>query len=347
MNKKFSLQEQALLAQRLALLLKAHVPLLQALSIVEHQTASPAKRALLQRISEDAANGQFLSKSLERLPIFSQFAINIIYIGETSGTLAENLTYLAEELEKKRQLRQKVTGALIYPAFVLLAACAISGFMTLYLFPKLIPVFKSLNVDLPLMTRVLIVVSSTIITHWIAFVIAAIVLAAAFTYSLRLTSIRRALDTYSLKLPIIGPLCMRYHLINMCRTLGVLFKGNVPVLEAVAVAAGTSSNLVYQNALHTLHTSITTGSAIHTHFEKYPAIFPHMLTHMTSIGEMTGNLSDTLLYLAEIYEREFDDQTKRLSSLLEPALMLFIGLLVGFVALSIITPIYAVTQHIK
>jgi type IV pilus assembly protein PilC len=344
---KFSLQEQALFARRLSLLMRANISLIQAMNMLEGQAASRAHQKMLNRVSQDIANGQFLSKSLARSKgIFGSFGINIINIGETSGTLSQNLHYLADELDKQQKLRQKIVGALIYPAIIFLAALALSAFMTMYLFPKLIPVFKSLNVELPFLTRFMISLSNFLINNWLMLLLSILGTLIVSIFLLRIPNIKFLANKASLKIPIIGPMLKHYYLINICRTLGILFKSQVPVLEAVTVTAGTSPNLVYKKELLKLNRAIAKGSNLATHLEKNTSVFPKLLSQMIAVGETTGNLSDTLLYLGEMYEQELDEQTKRLSSLLEPVMMIGMGLLVGLVAISIITPIYEVTQHI-
>lgn len=345
---RLSLQEQALFAKRLSLLSKAGVPLLESIAILERHATSKANRKMFQHISHDLSNGQFLSKSLSRFKkVFGEFAINIIHVGETSGTLSDNLKYLADEIDKRRRLRQKLIGALVYPAVIMVAAFSVSGLMTVYLFPKLLPVFKSLHVELPFMTRALIIISDFLLSYWLFLGIGIVILTVAFTFLMRVWRFRFQMNRLVLRLPIVGMLFKSYHLINMCRTLGILFKSQVNILEAVTVASDTTPNLVYRRELQHLHRAVTKGGTISKHFEKHPQLFPGMLTQMIAIGETTGNLSDTLIYLAEIYEQEFDEQTSRLSSIIEPAMMILMGLLVGFIAVSIITPIYEVTQHLN
>lgn len=341
-----SLRDQALFAKRLSLLAKAGVPILTAVNIIKKQTKG-ANRRMFEAIAHDIANGQFLHKTLGKFKrVFGEFAINIIKVGETSGTLSDNLRYLAEELDKKRELRGKIIGALVYPLVILIASFGIAGLLTLYLFPKLLPVFQSLRVDLPFTTRALIAVSSFLQNYGVWVLVGLILLVIGIIVGLWFKPIRYAFNYLSLKIPIFGPMIRYYHLTNMCRTLGLLLRGQVRVLEAVEVASETSSNLLYVKELANLRHAITRGSNISKHLEKNPKLFPAMLTDMVAVGETTGNLSDTLTYLAQIYEQELDEQTKRLSGLIEPAMMISMGLLVGFIAISIITPIYAVTQHL-
>ena len=345
---RLSLKEQVLFAKRLSLLVKAGVPILKSLSLLETQAVSRANRKMFAQILRDVANGQFLFKSLSRFQgVFGDFAINVIRIGETSGSLSENLKYLAEEIEKKRMLRQKIVGALVYPVVIMIAAFSVSGLMTVYLFPKLLPVFKSLNVQLPLITRALIGISAFLLQWWLALVAVLIVCVIAFAFLMRLEAFRFRVNQMSLKIPFVGTLLMHYHLVNICRTLGNLMRSNIRILEAITITADTSTNLVYRKTLRHLHQSIAKGGNISTYLEKHPRFFPPMLSQMVAIGETTGNLSETLLYLGEMYEQELDEQTKRLSSTIEPLMMVMMGVLVGFIAISIITPIYEITQHLN
>lgn len=345
---RLSLQEQSLFAKRLSLLLKADASLHNGIAILQRQARSEKKRQMFQHILHDVANGQYLAKSLERFRnVFGDFAINLILVGETSGTLPENLAYLADEIEKRRKLRQKAVSAMLYPIVIMVAALGISGLMTVYLFPKILPIFQSLNVDLPFTTRALIWTSHFLIHHWLALLLSVIAAVVAFALSLRSSRVRFAVHKVTLGVPVVGPLVRDYYLANMFRTLGILLKSHMRLLEAFTIAERTSANLVYRKELGHLSHALARGGAIAKHLEKVPKLFPDMATQMVAIGETTGSLSDTLLYLAQMYEEEFDERTKRLSSVIEPSLMLVIGLLVGFIAVSVITPIYEVTQHLN
>src|SRR3989338_8169340 len=176
-----SLKEQAVFAKRLSLLVKAGVPLLSAVSLLEEQATSSANRKMFAKIKHDISNGQFLYKSLSHYPkVFGEFTINIIRVGETSGTLYTNLKYLADEMEKKRQLRQKVVGALVYPIVIVIASLGISALMTVFLFPKLMPIFQSLNVPLPFTTRALLYLSFVLTNYWLYIILGLVVLITIF-----------------------------------------------------------------------------------------------------------------------------------------------------------------------
>lgn len=343
----FTLQDQAFFARRLAMLVKAGVPILESLRLMQDQTRARTAR-VITKIGNDVANGQYLHKSMARhANMFGEFAINITRIGELSGTLSENLLYLADEIEKKRELKKKLIGALLYPAAILVASMGVTVLLTVYLFPKLLPVFKTLNVPLPFTTRALIATSDFFIHYgwWVLGALVIFVVASAF--ALKIRRVRYLAHIVLLRLPIIGSFLRNYYLTNICRTLGILLTGKVTAVEATTVSADTAINLVYQKELRALAATIVRGGNISGHLKKKPNLFPHLLYQLIAVGERTGNLSKTLLYLSDMYEKEFDDKTKQVSTILEPALMIVMGLLVGFVAISIITPIYGVTQHLQ
>lgn len=344
---KFSIKDRVTLAKRLSFLVRAGVPIVQSLSILKDQSESRAKSKLLEKVTADVSGGQFLSTSLAKFKnIFDPFAINIIRIGEESGTLDQNLDYLAEELKKKQILRRKVTSALVYPLFIVLATLGITGLIIFFVFPKILPIFKSLNLDLPLSTRILIFIND-FVTKYSYYLAGLIVLVVVVGFLLsRKEVVRFQIHRTILRLPIFGNIAQRYQLANFCRTIGLLLKSNVRVIKAFDIAGETTANLLYQQELHEISKNINKGVGIANAMKKHPKLFPPLLSQMIAIGETTGRLDETFTYVSELYESELDETTKNLSTMLEPALMIFMGLVVGFIAISIIAPIYTVTQNL-
>lgn len=346
---RFSIKERLFFAKRLSFLIKAGVPVLECLHLIRKQTKSKAKAKIFDSVIKDVSNGQQLSSSLAKFGgLFGEFSINIIRVGEMSGILSQNLAYLADELSKRHALQRKVIGTLVYPVFITVATLGITGMLTVFIFPKLMPIFTSLHVDLPLTTRVLIAISNFLSADWLWLFIAIIALAGAWFFARRqFTGFQYFGDRTLLRVPLAGAVAQSYNLTNFCRTLGLLLRSGVHLTEAMAVTAQTTRNLVYRRAYERIAKNITKGETISRSLEKRRDIFPEMLGHMISIGETTGNLSGTLAYLAELYEGEVDELTKSLSSSIEPALMIVMGVLVGLIAVSVITPIYAITQHLQ
>ncbi|MBI3572376.1 type II secretion system F family protein [Candidatus Kaiserbacteria bacterium] len=347
-SRRLSIKDQAFFAKRLAFLITAGVPIMESLIMIHEQARSRAFSRVIDVVIDDVANGQYLSKSLERFPeMFGQFAVNLIKVGETSGTLSQNLDYLADELKKKQMLRRKIIGALIYPAVITFATLGITAFLMVYLFPKIIPVFLSLRTKLPLSTRIVIAISS-FLRHWGLLLIFLIVagVAAFMVARKRSGRLRTLVDRFILKVPVLGTMTRYYNLANITRTLGLLLKTGTTLSAALAITADTSMNIIYQQHLAALGQSVIRGKTLSVYLDQQREIFGDILCQMVAVGERSGTLSSTLIYLSEFYEHELDDYARGLSSLIEPALMICMGLLIGFVAISIITPIYAITQNL-
>ena len=346
---RLSIKDQTFLIKRLSFLIKAGIPMLESLVMIREQTRSRSHTIMLDTVIKDVSNGQNLSSSLSKFKnVFGDFAINIIGFGETSGILSENLEYLAEELKKRRALRKKIVSAFIYPAIVTIATLGITGFLMVYLFPKIIPIFSSIHMDLPLSTRIIIQLSN--FTRSYGLVSLSLVLFLIITTTLivkKYSTIHYYFDKYLLKTPIVGKIIQDYNLANSTRTIGLLLRSGITLSEALPITMKTTQNLVYKNEFKNLSTMINRGEKMSTYLKKHRWLFPDILTQVIYVGERSGNLSNSLIYLSEMYEAEVDDFTKNISGLIEPILMIFMGLMVGFIAVSIISPIYGITQHLQ
>lgn len=346
---RLTLKDQIFFAKRLSFFVRAGVPLIEAIDIIRMQTRSKGKKELFKIIQNDIAEGQYLATSLERRgTVFNDFAINIIRVGESSGILTQNLEYLADELTKRKDLRSKVVSALVYPAFITIATFGITILLTVFIFPKILPIFTSLHVPLPLTTRALIAISVYLKTWGLLTLFFCIVLLVVHLI-LRRTyiSVRRAGDRALISVPLMGTIARNYNLANFTRTLGLMLRSGIPITVAMTVTSETTPNLPYREAYVDITDSLVRGETVAQGLARFPKLFPDVLTHMVSVGETTGNLSETLMYLAELYETEVNDLTKNLSSTIEPVLMLVMGLIVGLIAVSVITPIYEITQHLS
>jgi len=346
---RLSVREQTLFAKRLSFLIGAGVPVLESLHVLREQTTSRSVQKVISQVIRDVANGRFLSGALARFQtMFGEFAINIIKVGESSGVLSQNLRYLAEELEKKDALRKKVVGALVYPIFITLATVGVTGLLTVYIFPKILPIFSSVGVTLPITTRILIVVSTYLHDNGLILLgILTVVTIATVIMHRNLPAFRMVSDSIMLKIPLAGRIMQYFNMANITRTLGLLLKSGSTIVDALDTTARTTRNRVYKRELLRAVEHVKRGEQVSEHFKKHPGLFPILVGHMVAIGEKTGNLSETLVYLSGLYEEEVNTHTKNISNSVEPVLMIVMGLLVGFVAVSVITPIYEITQTIS
>lgn len=345
---RLSAQDRILFAKRLGLILRSGTPILEGLRMLASQARTRSSRHVYEHIIHDIEHGRSLSSALGRYTdIFGEFCVNIVRIGEESGTLHHALEYLADELKKKQQLRRKVIGALIYPTLIIVATTGITLFLTVYIFPKITPVFASINAELPITTRALIGISNWLIANGLALTVGAVIALSLFLLSLRISAAHRAFDALLIRMPIIGRLSSYYNLASMARTLGLLLKSDVGVVHALGIVADGTRNRAYRARIRDVREKILQGALISSCLKEQHRYFPGMFTQMISVGESTGTLPSSLMYLSNMYEEEIDDLTKNLTTMLEPVLMITMGIIVGFIAISIVTPIYSVTQNLS
>lgn len=346
---RLSIKDQTFFVKRLSFLIKAGIPMRESLVMIREQTRKRGYASILDIVIESVSNGQNLGTSLGRFKnVFGDFAINIIGFGEQSGMLSENLEYIAEELKKRQMLRKKLIGASIYPIIVTIATLCIVIFLMVFLFPKILPIFSSLNYALPLSTRIVIAVSNFVTQYGLISLLFLFIFTIVFIIILKKSEkIKFYFHAFLLKLPIIGKMIKDYNMANFTRTMGLLLRGGVTMGEALQISARITPNMVYKKEFKMLTGVVNQGQKISTHLNKQKKLFPDLVAQIVSVGEHSGNLSNSLIYLSELYEAEIDDSTKNLSNMVEPLLMIIMGITVGFIAISIITPIYGITQHLN
>ena len=344
---RLSLNDKMLFIKHLSIAIRSGMTLLSGIQMIRSQTKSGSLKKILDVLLVDIDNGMFLSTSLEKFHgVFGDLFINIVRVGEASGTLTENLNYLAEELKKREELRKKVRGALIYPAVIMAATFGIAGAMIVFVFPKILPVFSSLRVELPITTRMLIALADFMTNNGILMALGIVFFFAGIWLLIKIPTIKFVLHRTLLVLPIFGKVATSVNMANTARTLGLLLKSGIKIVEAVGITADTTANLVYKREIKGAAELVKTGEYFSGYLMKHPNLFPSIMVNMISVGENTGNLSENLEYLAEYYEGEVDDFVRNLSSIIEPVLLLLMGLIVGFIAISIISPIYSITQSL-
>jgi len=342
---RMSLKDKMLFARHMDMMTRSGMQVLEALEILKKQTTSAPFIRVLDTLIQDVRNGHYLSVGMERYKqVFGEFFINLVRVGETSGTLSENFRYLAVELGKKSELQKKIRGALAYPLIILFATLGITGIMSFFIFPKILPVLLSLNVELPITTRIFIAVSQFLFSYgiWVFAVFA--VLLIGFLMLLRIRSFRYKWHTLILAMPLLGRLASEVNIINLARTLDLLLKGGVKIVQALEITSDTLGNLVYRDEVRRIAQAVQRGDPMSKLMVQNSELFPPTFAQMAAVGENTGKLNETLVFLAEFYEGELDSTTKSLSNILEPMLLLVMGGVVVFVALSIITPIYKISQ---
>ncbi len=340
-------REKVVFARHLSVMLEAGIPLHEALTVLNDSIATSSLQYILRIAMADVADGLPLHTSFAKFPrLFDTFFINAIDVGESSGKLSQTLLYLATQLEKSEDLKGKVYSALLYPVIVFVGALGIGVYLSFFLLPKILPLFTSLSVKLPVTTRTLLFVSGWLSKNWPWALGISVGVVVAVGLLMRITAVRYAFYQVMLRLPIFGPLTQNLQTAKFSRVLGTLLSSGVTIVTALNVTAESTDNPVYKKELVKIAHSMERGETIGSELKQYPRLFSRTTVSMIGIGERTGKLSDSLLKLAEFTEREVDLATRNLSTLIEPVTLLIVGVLVGFIALSIITPIYQITQGI-
>jgi type IV pilus assembly protein PilC len=345
---RISDEEKINFARHLSIIIRAGVPMIEGLRIIRKQTKKGTMRMVLDHLVESVNAGQSLAHGLHAYDhLFEPFFISIVEVGEVSGTLAQNLLYLSEELKKVKGLKGKVRAAMIYPVILFIATIAISAFLTFFIFPKIIEAFTQLNVKLPAVTVALIAILGFLRAYGVYLAIGFVLLWILFRMSLRLRPMKYFVSSIIIRMPVVAGLSIHMNVASASRLLSILLKSGVKIVDAMLIVSRTFSNLVYERAFREAADGVRKGESLAEALFKTPRIFPPIFAAMVEVGENTGNLEDNLSYLAEYYSEEVDGSLRNLTAVIEPLLIMFMGLLVGFVALSIITPIYSISQGVR
>lgn len=328
--------------------LKSGLTLMDGLDMLCDQATGGKFQKMLEEIIETLRSGHALHEAFSHYPReFSPLYINLVKTGELSGTLEENLGHMAEELHKSQELREKIKSAMMYPLLILVAVAALGLSVAIFVLPKILPLFKALNVDLPITTRGLIWVAEIFSKYGLWIGLGTIGSVIFFRWFLKRRFLRPALHFLLLRLPLAGPILRAIQLERFSRTLATLLKSGIPLDRSLQITADAASNALYQKTIHSFILEIQKGNGLAVSMEYYPRLFPKIASRMVGMGEKTGNLEKTLDYLSTLYNEEVDHAMKNFSTMIEPVLLIFIGLIVGLVAISILGPIYKITGGIS
>ena len=345
---RVSMLDRLMFTKHLSIMVKAGVPLLESLETLATDSDSDYLKQILTHVANDVNNGKTLSEGFSRYPkVFDTFYISLIKVSEESGTLDENLIFLSKQLAKDYELRQKIKGAMFYPGIVFTAGGGIGGLIAFFILPQMVDFFDSFDVELPLPTKILLFFANIMKGYGVFIVIGAVLLLILLKMAIQRPAIKPYWHKLLLKLPVLGKLTVFGQTARFCRNFATLIASGVPIPESLETASNTLTNVIYQRHLLSAKSALIKGQNISEYLDrkKYKEI-PALLVKMLRVGEKTGNLEDVLTYLSEFYEEEIDNITKDLTTILEPIMLIGIGLAVGFVALAIIGPIYKLTGSV-
>jgi type IV pilus assembly protein PilC len=331
----------AIFSRQLATMIAAGIPLVQAFEIVGNGHEKPAMQKLILDIKADVEGGTSLHEALAKHPLhFDDLYVNLVEAGEHAGALESLLDKVATYKEKTEILRKKIKKALFYPAAVLAVAVIVTTVLLIFVIPQFESLYKGFGADLPAFTQAVINLSRYVQHDGIYIAIAAGAIAYAFFYfKKRSRKMREVLDRLSLKIPIIGPILNKAAIARYARTLSTMFAAGVPLVEALDSVAGATGNIVYENAVMRMRDEVSTGQRLQRAMES-TGLFPNMVNQMIAVGEESGSLDEMSGKVATFYEAEVDNAVDAMSSLLEPLIMLILGVLVGSLVIAMYLPIF-------
>jgi type IV pilus assembly protein PilC len=350
---RVSLMEKVLFAKHLGVMLKSGINLNEALEVISEQSTSKTFGKVINNILENIKKGQSLGSAMSRHPkVFDSLFVNIVKVGEESGTLEENLNYLTNELEERLELRRNVKAAAFYPAIVLSSTFGLGFILAYFVLPKITDLFKSLSFELPFTTKILLWVAEIMEKHGL-FIFGGVVLSIIILRALtKQKFFKRPWHWFLIKMPILGNIIINYNLVLINRTLAILLKSGLTIDQGIEIAIQTTNNVIYQNRLKRVLPQVQKGNKFSDAIagfkqSKRKPLFPLLTIKMIGVGERSGRMDESFGYLSEYFGKEVDNSTKNLTTVLEPLLLIFVGLVVGFIAISVISPIYQITGQFR
>jgi type IV pilus assembly protein PilC len=344
-GRKITEKDITLFTRQLSTMMRAGVPLLQAFDIAAKGHGNPAVTKMLLEVRADVETGLSLAEAFRKRPLyFDKLFCNLIAAGETGGVLDSLLDKLATYKEKVMAIKGKIKSAMIYPTAIVATAFIITAVIMIYVIPAFKDLFSSFGADLPAPTLVVIWLSDFFV-HWWWLIFGSIFGALfAFFYAFKRTpKLQEQFDRILLKLPVIGDIIRKATIARWSRTLSTLFAAGVPLVEALDSVGGASGNQVYSEATKLIQNDVSAGSSLSYSMQR-TGLFPNMVLQMTSIGEESGSLDQMLDKIADFYEEEVDNAVASLSSLLEPAIMVILGVLIGGLVVAMYMPIFKMGQ---
>jgi len=341
-----SAKDRVLFSRQLSTLINAGLPLLQALRSVNQQTVSKPLKVVLTQIIGDVEGGSTLSASMTKHPrVFNAVYLSLIAAGETSGTLDRALERLAIQQEKDADLNSKIRGAMMYPIIVLMVMGGVVGFMVVKVLPQVKTLYSGLSgATLPLLTRVLLAFSGFVIHDWWIVVIALVIMGFFTTRWARTGPGKEVIDKAKMKVWPIGPLFMKLYMARFARTGSTLVASGVPLLQMLAISANAVNNVHIQRAVNKAAEKVKGGKSLADSMENDPNFLP-LVPSMLKIGEQSGAIEEMMAKVAEYYEKEVDNEVANISSIIEPVMMVVLGVIAFIIVAAVLIPIYGLAGN--
>jgi len=340
-------KEFVIFSRQMAVMVEAKVPLLSALQGIIEQTENPYFAGILSAVLADVDEGKSFSESLRRHPeVFSDLYVNMVQSGEVSGNLQQSLENLADNIEKNYILTQKIKGVLYYPAFIMSAFFLVGFLMITFVIPKLTEMLKETHAQLPITTQALIWTGDFMQHYWWAVLIVIIAAVMGLIYYVRTDDGKKEFDVVKLRIPLVGKVLKYVYLARFAENLSTLVRSGIPIVSALQITGRVVGNVVFERHIAEAADKVKTGGSM-SEVLSQKKDFPSIMTQMIKVGEETGKLDTTLDTMAKFYSREADQIVSNLSAIIEPVLIVILGVGVGTLVFSIIIPIYNIAQGIK
>ena len=338
-----NMRDVTVFSRQFATVINAGLPVVQSLSILQRQTEKQGFKNALKKIREDVETGLPLSDALSKFPsIFNRLYVYLVKAGEVSGNLDGILERVAAYMEKQAELRGKIRTALTYPTVVLVIALGVTFFLLTGIVPQFAQILDQLGGELPLITRVLIGISDFLINFWWLLILMVVGAITGLVFWYRTDNGRHALDALMLKLPVLGVLIQKTAIANFSNTFGLLLHSGVNIIESIDITKGSAGNVIVEDILEETKEAVQRGEQISATLMKYPKVFPPLVSSMTAIGEETGAVDSMMNKIAQFYEREVDEAVSSLTAALEPMLIVFLGVIVGFIVAGMFLPMFSI-----
>lgn len=340
---RVAFEDVVIATRQLATMIESGLVLSEAVDILIEQQSNKKFKAALEEISRDIKNGLDLTSAIKKHPdIFPPLYGNLIRSAEQAGNLDVVLVQMADNLEKEREFRSKVRGAMIYPIIILVMMMGVMGIMIFFVIPRLTSLYTQSNIDLPLPTKILIGISGFFLNFWWVLLLVIIGIIFGINRMISNPDGKLLFDSLLLKIPVVGRIIRGTVLTNFTRTFGQLASAGVPILEALQTIKDITSNRVYKKALEDTYSGVERGLTFSAQLDAV-GVFPKIISQMFKVGEETGKIDKVAYKLADYFESEVDNMLKNLTVLIEPIVLVILGVGVGFIVLSVILPIYKLT----
>ncbi len=342
-----SVTDKMIFSRNLGVMISAGLAITRSLDVLQKQTGNKRFKKIILSLMDSVNKGRPLSEAMKDYPkIFSSLFIAMVKVGEESGKLSEALKLTADQLEKDHNLTKKIKGAMIYPSIIVVTMILIGILMFIYVVPTLVSTFKDLSIDLPLSTKVIIFISDFFTGHIILVLSSITFLVFLFIWAVGTNRGKKLIANFLLKMPLISPITKKVNSARTCRTLASLVSSGVNIIESLSITKDVLQNYHYKNVLGEAAVSVQKGTPMSEIFKNADKFYPVLVGEMMAVGEETGKLSEMLMRLAGFYEEEVEEATKDLTTVIEPLLMIVIGAVVGFFAVSMIQPMYSMMSGI-